>query len=174
MTTIDPTALLALADAATHFVVVQAMEGGPYRDDTNGEYVKGHIRNSPVGQGYTGSLSLSQMITADTVRALVAAYVERDALRAEVAAFTYWRDSMAAILPDEYREEGAAVEVGIEDAYGDGIEALAAVARMTGAEAEEAVAQALLGPLGWTTHRPDAERIAAAAVRAIAALGETP
>jgi len=53
-------------------------------------------------------------------------YSERDAARAEVQAFTYWRDSMAAILPDEYREEGAAVEVSIEDAYGDGIAALAA------------------------------------------------
>jgi hypothetical protein len=98
-------------------------------------------------------------LDVDTVRALVAAYVERDALRG------FWhRDSDRADWLDA-QVTAIAVE---RDAL------RAAVARMAGPEAVEAVATALAASsnLDMDLYGTDElDEAAAAAVRAIAALG---
>jgi hypothetical protein len=75
---------------------------------------------------------------------------ERDAARVEVAAFRNWRDEMARDLPGEYREDGAAVEVGIQDCYGDGIAALADLARIS--EPDPALIEAVADATSWDRH----------------------
>ena len=191
MNTIDPTALLALCDALS-----PALSGRSWTwtAGKNGGYPQHVISEGNVlliAETYdepdraAATAAYIAALDPATVRALVAAYVEqqRTPAQGDRVTFAHRIERMVRVAA-RYRAERDALRdtLNAKQAWIDGarididgltaeVTALrAAVARMTGAEAVEAAAEAMVAATGGFVG-PYRRTDAAAAVRAIAALG---